>query len=538
LFSDVKNSLHRIQGNKVFGPEDFDILDNQSLSGTAAYINDTIVSAFNTIMETQFPDIQCSQSTCLYKTQGFLAVDSSRDFVQIAHGGISHWGLITNIGLTAEEREDSVIVYDSLTVLDAKRTPQVLPAFEWQACQLLKNSTKNNPIINIQMRSCQQQVTMHECGDFAILNAITLAFGKSPEHVCYLPSGFRKQLLQMFKTGQIQMPPNEHWAKSQAAFKAIIGNTQKKALIATTDKVIEAICHCRQPDSDGNVIECITCRKFVHQLCYLIGSENLATQLNFICYDCRLPCDYRFMDHAVAVDDVAIDDVANRIRILDKCKIFSHLPVARSRSKTLPETMDQYQNLEELISRFDLTTLAHETGSIYLALFNFCNANMHELPNNQRFQDLNRAEVTHFAICIIADVLKITLPPLYKPQILSYKIDMPAKDCLQYNRKDSEMVQEQLKGLSKNLARLSKSKKSYVALRDDISEIKNGLADVLQKVQALTEELAAIIVPSNSKLAKAKDILSDKLKNLNAETVNKGLALNLIVDQLQMQTMV
>jgi hypothetical protein len=100
-------------------------------------------------------------------------------------------------------------LYDSFTQLDQKHKPtSVHPTYEWQVAQLLKKSSTGS-VLKIQVRSCQQQanrlsINLHDCGLYLIMNCVSLALGKSPEHVFYTP-GFWHQLLEMFKKGKIEM---------------------------------------------------------------------------------------------------------------------------------------------------------------------------------------------------------------------------------------------------------------------------------------------------------------------------------------------
>jgi hypothetical protein len=152
--------------------------------------------------------------------------------------------------LTQEERKETVILYDSFTHLDQKHRPTLVhPTYEWQVAQLLKKSSTGS-VLKIQVRSCQQQanrlsINLHDCGLYAIMNSVSLALGKSPEHIFYKP-GFRPQLLEMFRKGEVEMFKHTEWSDttaSRATFQVKIG-ANKHALIPTTDVAFEAICVC------------------------------------------------------------------------------------------------------------------------------------------------------------------------------------------------------------------------------------------------------------------------------------------------------
>jgi hypothetical protein len=93
MYEEIKQSLAKNISTREFCPEDFEILYNTSLSGTASYLNDTIICTLLRIVSKQFPHIQSLQSTSVYRTQGFRPIDSSKDFIQIVHAGIDHWAI-------------------------------------------------------------------------------------------------------------------------------------------------------------------------------------------------------------------------------------------------------------------------------------------------------------------------------------------------------------------------------------------------------------------------------------------------------------
>jgi hypothetical protein len=141
------------------------------------------------------------------------------------------------------------------------------------------------------------------------------------------------------------------------------------------------------------------------------------------------------MSNPTDPDDAAIAEVAARINVADQSKLFSLLSEVRSRAKLVPKTMTEYKALESLKSKYNLTSVAQGTGDIYISLLNFCSRLMHQLPYNQKFEDLNVAEISHLSACLIADIMKIHIYPLYRPQIVATRIDFSPLECLQQNRK-------------------------------------------------------------------------------------------------------
>lgn len=363
--------------------------------------------------------------------------------------------------------------------------------------------------------------------------------GERSEHVYYMP-GFCHQLLKMFEKGQVEMFNHKHWNESAAirkAFRVNIGSN-KTALIPTRDFSFELICDCRQPKSDMPKpdmvsLQCSGCRAWFHQTCYLIGDKKLAVKMVFICYSCRLSEDYTFMFSDISTDDTAISEVAARINVASPSKLFSHLPEVRNRNKRVPETMDDYKKLENVISKFDLTTTANGRGDIFVALQNFALRSMPGLPGNQKFSDLNKAEITHLSVLMIADVLKLDVGPLYRPQLLAFRIGISDRECLKSDRDELQKIDLEFLALNRKLNKLSKLKKNYTSCRDDISELQNGYAEVRQKTNAVVEDLATIKVAKDSALNKAKLSLIKKCESIVNSAHENGNELKRIIDNLK-----
>jgi uncharacterized coiled-coil DUF342 family protein len=158
---------------------------------------------------------------------------------------------------------------------------------------------------------------------------------------------------------------------------------------------------------------------------------------------------------------------------------------------------------------------------------------MHRLPFNQTFDDLNPAELTHLSVCLIADILKIDIYPLYRPQIVAIRINFTPLECLQQNRKEIRTISQEFYSLKKKLEKLSKSKKDYFSSRDEISELQNGLAEISQSAQAYLEDVATIKLTMGSKLDEAKEVLTDKCKNILDGCNVMVLELRTYIDQLK-----
>ena len=139
------------------------------------------------MLRKQFPSMEGLYETTVYHTEGFKPIDYHKDFVQPIHVGSDHWGLLTNISLTNDQKKDTVIYYDSNIHFNrgSKGTWDVPPAVEWQAIQLLMASIQNHDLkhINIFTYPSHQQENGHDCGLHVIATMTTLLFGKTQERL-------------------------------------------------------------------------------------------------------------------------------------------------------------------------------------------------------------------------------------------------------------------------------------------------------------------------------------------------------------------
>ena len=153
-----------------------------------AWLSEGHMEYFCTLLKHQFPDITGFQFPWIYQVyDGFNAVDGQA-FIQPMHSGSDHWALMTNIGISPEGKMNEVIIYDSKVSFHTGSKTQCITksAMEWQACQLLRQSSIPVPeSIIINTYPCEQQQNGYDCGPFTLANAISLAFGINPEEIIY-----------------------------------------------------------------------------------------------------------------------------------------------------------------------------------------------------------------------------------------------------------------------------------------------------------------------------------------------------------------
>ena len=110
-------------------------------------------------------------------------------------GSANHWIC------TSRMKSSTIIqVMDSLSSSDVKTSPEIL-------LQIAKIYPAAKSIIQINRLSVQQQVGIHDCGLFAIANAIETCFGKDVQKSLFDQKAMRKHLHDCFNDGALTSFP-------------------------------------------------------------------------------------------------------------------------------------------------------------------------------------------------------------------------------------------------------------------------------------------------------------------------------------------
>ena len=132
---------------------------------TKEWLNDNHISAAQSLLKQQHPDVSGLQPSTLQYTQMF-DVHSNREFVQCLNLADNHWTTVSTVGCVP----GVVNVYDSLNY-------GLTTSIERTIANLVHT---DKPTITIQRAPMQLQRGGSDCGLFAIASATAISNGQSP----------------------------------------------------------------------------------------------------------------------------------------------------------------------------------------------------------------------------------------------------------------------------------------------------------------------------------------------------------------------
>ena len=476
---------------------------------TTGWLNDTHMEYFCALMRTQFPHIICHDTFDYQVLAGFPPAKGKK-FIQIVHSGTDHWAVLTNQGVSEENSNSQVIVYDSLVQLQGKTKCLVKPAVEWQACQLLKRGTDPHPEpIVVHTFPCQQQNNGYDCGVFALANAISLAFNLKPEEISYTEN-MRTELLEMLLNGILT--PLKTISQHTFTRNTIVANMHVNVELSRMQKRIEGICYCRMPESFGDIIQCQICNLTFHQKCFLIDSTSgIAEKLGtFFCYGCRKIGDYSYIAKKWTVPDVeACYRVAKAIQTLQSNKVSIISRVKSIQAEKLFCTGAQYLHFEHFVIKYDLNRVCTKTGDIFNAMYNFyCNADNH-VTQKYPFDSLSLSELFQMAILLICKVENLSLPPYVIKERYT-----TLKSAIVKNRKWIGVLTSTGVRLNKNMKELLESGRSYMDRQDKVSTIMSEVTTLSVYAEEAKNALQENYADTTEREQKQKDQLLNQLTTI------------------------
>ena len=98
----------------------------------------------------------------------------------------------------------------------------------------------------------QKQPNLHDCGLFAIANAMAICNGQSPEGLSYNTKVMRKHL-----AGCLEDKVFRHFPASKRSVKQ---ETKRS-------EVLKVYCTCRLPEGGEGMIACDNCGEWYHESC-------------------------------------------------------------------------------------------------------------------------------------------------------------------------------------------------------------------------------------------------------------------------------
>jgi hypothetical protein len=232
--------------------------DRDILLHPAAWLNDSIISAAQSLLKKQSPTVGGLQPPYLGQTCGFDI--QSGEFVQILHDGHGHWVTVSTVG--AEDGAE-VYIYDSMY-------PSVGTYTKKEVASIL--CTKK--AIKLKIMDVQMQAGGCDCGLFAIAFAIALASRIPPGKFMFDQSEMRKHLYTCLQKGQIVMFPT-------------LKERRVPVKIKNGDE-IDIYCEYRMPDlRNVEMVECCKCKEWYHVHCVSVPHSALADKkFKWFCNSC------------------------------------------------------------------------------------------------------------------------------------------------------------------------------------------------------------------------------------------------------------
>ena len=204
--------------------------DRDILLHPAAWLNDMIISAAQSLLKKQNPLVGGFQPPYLGQTYAFDI--QSEEFVQILHDGHGHWLTVSAVGA-------EVYVYDSMY-------PSVGTYTKKQVASILCSKKK---AIKLKIMDVQMQAGGCDCGLFAVAFATALANGIPPGKFTFDQSRMRKHLYTCLQKGQLVTFPT-------------MKERRVPVKVKSRDE-IDIYCECRMLEL-RNVVECCKCKEWYH----------------------------------------------------------------------------------------------------------------------------------------------------------------------------------------------------------------------------------------------------------------------------------
>ncbi len=501
--TDANNHLRLCGASRLWTKEDFDRLLDETRVGAAAYLNDSHFHYASVLLKQQFCDIQSLQDTLDYKVTGLKKVDPTKPFIQPVHSGAFHWALLSNIPLSAKERAagNKICLFDSLIHLERDSTThcKVAPAITWQAAQLLKKDSQEDVTsIEVICMPCEQQQNAHDCGIFVVCNMSALAHGISPSDISY-KGNLREQFLEMIKSGRLQMFQHDFFASTASSkikfMTQFNGRIQKKVLLQKMYHSILPLCYCQMPETWDNIVTCDGCQKIFHQNCNLIGPAergvSLAASLKqFFCFNCRMPGKYSVGYTIIgSPKNEDIEDIAAKISALPSYKLCHFYHLTERLKIQAPCTIHDYRTLEEIMIKYDLNSLHHKKGILYVTIRNFYNKNSSALGDCPSFEAVPIPQLMVFAVAMICDISETECPPIWTHH-KAIEIGAKIADIRKENDTWVTTVEAHLQNLEKKMKILEKLSPAQEKAQDLISYLTNNLRESNSSVKNLSELLS------------------------------------------------
>ena len=496
--NDWQNELNRQMRSRGVSRE-WDKQHYRHIAADDEYLGDDHFLYAHALLTEQFTDLAGLQDTNLYLNSGYTPLRNRSKFVQIVHSGLEHWGCVANPPCDKVGVWDAVL-YDSMTkfIYGTKNRPDVPTANEWQIAQMLLDYSgrSDRQTIAIGVLPCHQQQDTVNCGLYALANMVTVAHGEDPQTIQYT-GNLRTQYVDMARKGKMTMFQHEKRSRrNEYLFKTTaFVRFQDQVTIPAMTHTFDIYCHCRLPENieqgDG-MIDCDKCKNWFHCGCYLLSynvASNKRIMAEFLCYGCRLPKDYSFLDinkqgnkaktgqlyQAGSPNDALIEGVAKSIKKLPSHKLANIVTrCINRRSENKISNVKQYEVFQKVMATYDLTAVFRGTSPIYFSMLEFFQNNAKDCGIHTEFLAILPHEQVLFALLLVCDIQKIQRPPLHPTDSGHITRGMSARTenlphVISSNKKWLANLVDTHEYWAKKINDLLASKKSYHECKDDLS---------------------------------------------------------------------
>jgi hypothetical protein len=501
------------------------LTDSYSGNDQRLKLSDSHMEAVLKLCRLQFPD-KCGFQNTLYCNTGFFPISPGEDFIQPIHSGHDHWVMVTNVGLTAEQKENrEVILYDSLIQMQSgSNTNCLIPdAILWQVAQMLRvGNEQGDKNITLHVRPCQQQNNGVDCGVFALANTISLAMGQSAEHIVY-SANFRHELLTMLNNGKVAVFNVSMTDGHDSSFRTRthINRLESRMPIPVMVKKFTIFCFCRMPESYGDIVICDVCNGKFPQKCHLMGRPPVSKTAiadilsGFVCYSCRQSDNYDIYSEKADLDHLDIGQLSGKIEKLEAHKLSRHLPhVLTLRDANIPCTIEQYNIIERIFCRYGFHQLTQKNGELFNAVFNFYSNNNRESGTRVAFDQLTLSQKYHLTLLLTCEITQTECPPLWTAsaeQINDGNISLSA--ALKEYKPWIKTTGKHQKSISKKVVTLCSVERSYHDYIHELSLYTRELNEIITACNESTRVLSIAICKKPTVAAKkSKDNLLAEIK--------------------------
>ena len=330
------------------------------------------------------------------------------------------------------------------------------------------------------MRNCEQQRNTYDCGLFAMANEIALVHGFDPSTTFYSQT-MRKQIFEMIEAGKLdqRIIAGQKNKESRHKFQKqeTIGGVHK--FVDIPERIIEILvmCHCQMPESFGNLLCCEKCLHQYHSCCYLISDDVAKALKTFVCYECREVGDYSFCETIYSTN---MSSIANLVEIIKKkrdLKLGTFLPLVFAEPETrkvLISSLNQYQKFEKVMIEYDLNAVLSKGGSLYEAFLEICST---DSRRHKQFRKLNKAELMHFTVLTVCNLLDKDCEPLFSPGLPSgdRMSDNEAITFLKGNGNWIKKIKKELKQVTNKIDKQSAKKGKKKSFPDFLRTSKRNI---------------------------------------------------------------